>query len=1306
MLWALLVLLVVLLAVYVSVGRLLMANLNAYRDPLLTALNERLPFHVEAQQVNGIWRSFSPEIILDELRLNVPGAGQTPVQLAQGAVSINLLQSIRSRSLQLNHLVLRELALRGELTREGKLVIAGLDGGGGQSGDWLGQLLRNVERITLASNSLTLKLPGGETRALDLDLELLRSGSHRRLQGTLSSTAGIEILILANGVGDPLRPATLTGGAYLNMKTPNVEAMRALLGPGAPPFWANGSGEVALWLTLNEGEPTVEARLDAQDLVVYSDDGKLQLPLDRVSLQGQLQRQNDSWTLIGSDMEVRQGEALVKLPRVQVDVWGSAARVRLQDVPLEPVNTIATGLTIVPDSLREIFSTLSPRGTLPAVQINIGDINTPAEDWELDASFESLAVESFKGAPGVDAARGYAQLKPGGGSVTLDSRSLALAFPSIYHNPLYFDEVFGTLDLFWNKDVVALSSGLLTAFGEEGKARVLFGLDIPLHETQAGVEMELLVGLENTDTQFRDKYIPYTLSAGLKQWLADSIGAGTIEQGAFLWRGSLRKDGAALRTVQLAFNVADTQLNYHPQWPGVLVGAGQVLIDDAAVSVWSDDAQLYDSVVRNMSVELSVDQAGDLQLAIDGQLKGPASDGLRVINESALHKTIGKAFAHWQASGELEADLAVLLNISDKQVPPEVDVDTRWNNASLGIHPGNLRVESVAGDFSYSTSQGFSSDALSGKLWGEPIRLQLSQEHAVATRGYDPRTSVLNIQARSEVAMSRVQQWLSLDLLSMAQGKAAMAMELVIQSGEKPALTITSELEGVSLDMPLPYGKPASEKRSLAVSAPLGGDTLPVFVALGERLALELRIGGGALKAGSLGIAKRPLPLEVGVFRIAGSAPQIDGDAWLAFLGEHFSSGTALEADAPAEQRKDAGENAALIVRLEQLETDTLHVWGQTLSDVALTVSSQKGDWQISANSNWLRGSALVKGAPAATSIVLQHLDLDFLELSADGPLPEGAAVAMPRAEPITLPPLDFVIENLYRSGQRLGNLDFSLRSIGGVIKAGEIVGEIAGLRLDADAPGQFLWRQGEGGNTQVEGLIEFSDLGEPLDQFGYEQILKTDHGALDVQLKWPGNPQEFALAAAEGSILVDFGSGNFLEAPSGAAGALRVVNILNLADIIRRLSLTHMFESGIAFDSVTGEIYFHGGTIEVARMDVEGPSSFQFSGVSEVALRSLNGELVATLPVANNLPWVAALAASLPVAAGVFLVSKMFDKQVSRLSSAVYAIEGTWDEPVVEFDRLFDDTAKAVELPQAESEPGAEAVTLPASEAVEPAEP
>ena len=53
MLWGAIVVLVVVLATYVSFGRLLMSSVKQYEVPILQALNERLPFILEAETVRG-----------------------------------------------------------------------------------------------------------------------------------------------------------------------------------------------------------------------------------------------------------------------------------------------------------------------------------------------------------------------------------------------------------------------------------------------------------------------------------------------------------------------------------------------------------------------------------------------------------------------------------------------------------------------------------------------------------------------------------------------------------------------------------------------------------------------------------------------------------------------------------------------------------------------------------------------------------------------------------------------------------------------------------------------------------------------------------------------------------------------------------------------------------------------------------------------------------------------------------------------------------------------------------------------------
>jgi len=81
-------------------------------------------------------------------------------------------------------------------------------------------------------------------------------------------------------------------------------------------------------------------------------------------------------------------------------------------------------------------------------------------------------------------------------------------------------------------------------------------------------------------------------------------------------------------------------------------------------------------------------------------------------------------------------------------------------------------------------------------------------------------------------------------------------------------------------------------------------------------------------------------------------------------------------------------------------------------------------------------------------------------------------------------------------------------------------------------------------------------------------------------------------------------------------------------------------------------------------RMSMEG----EFNLLNETA----DAQLVATLPVATNLPWVVALLGGIPAAAGVYVTSKIVEKQVDRLSSISYNLNGPWDDIEVSVDKIF----------------------------------
>jgi len=492
-----------------------------------------------------------------------------------------------------------------------------------------------------------------------------------------------------------------------------------------------------------------------------------------------------------------------------------------------------------------------------------------------------------------------------------------------------------------------------------------------------------------------------------------------------------------------------------------------------------------------------------------------------------------------------------------------------------------------------------------------------------------------------------------------------MTGSLLVTSGEPVSLSVSSTLAGVSLDLPEPWSKSAQQEMALELYLPLSGAT-SVLDVRADTIHLLADISGGSMSSASLAVDAEPLPLQPGGLRVTGNAPLVDVDGWMNFIENYFLSESAA-------QEPDAGSQATAEVGfwfgVEDLHANQLRFPTQSVSNVLINLQQGAAGWFSAAKTDWFDGQLELASDLKTATLLLRTLDV-----SGFGSL---EVVERDLQESLVLPNVKVTVEQLLNKGTPIGNATFVLATDGERLTAGPIVGEYAGMKMDAENPSVLSWRQGgEIEETRLLASLALDDMGESLEQLGYPRLLETESASIVLDIVWPGGPQLFSAEKLVGSVRMDSGRGRFVDPPEGTSGTLRMVSFLNLAGIVNRLSLSHMFESGIPFDSVQSEAFFHAGTAEVPAMIVQGASSgFQFSGVTDLNSQTVEGELVVTLPVASNLPWVAALAAGLPIAAGVYVVSKVFQKQVNRFSSGVYKVSGPLDKPDVSFDRIFDDT-------------------------------
>jgi uncharacterized protein YhdP len=233
---------------------------------------------------------------------------------------------------------------------------------------------------------------------------------------------------------------------------------------------------------------------------------------------------------------------------------------------------------------------------------------------------------------------------------------------------------------------------------------------------------------------------------------------------------------------------------------------------------------------------------------------------------------------------------------------------------------------------------------------------------------------------------------------------------------------------------------------------------------------------------------------------------------------------------------------------------------------------------------------------------------------------------------------------------------------------------------VDAHSGGAKLqWKiQDELPSTHFSGTLSALDVSSVLRAWDKPDVLESKTARLNADVSWVGDPQDFALKNITGTMEVGFEQGRFKNNPSpGSDGFLRLMAILNFDSLARRLRLdfSDLYKSGLAYDEIKGVVNFVPGTMTFTQpLSVKTPSShLQMAGKLDLEQEKIDTRLVATLPVVGNYTFFTALVTGLPAAAGIYVVSKLFKKQVDRATSLSYSIRGTWSEPKMSFERLFE---------------------------------
>ncbi|MCY1260266.1 hypothetical protein D9M69_174150 [compost metagenome] len=1248
----------VLLALYVSLGRELAPLVGEYREEVAREASERTGLPVRIGTLEGHWRGFAPVVVARDIQL---GEGDETVRLEQARLTPHVLDSLLTRQLRIDRLELDGLHLALREDADGQWQAEGLPArrAGGDPGKLL-EALALPARLSLTGSQIVLLPHDGEPLVLNhLGLTLRNgAGGRQRLDGRMNLPDGQPLALRIDGRlnHDDWRRSALR--AYLSLPQSDWSKW---LPPSLTRGWRlaelKAGGEV--WLNVEDGQPrTGAARLHAPRLVASYDERE-PVTVGDLGVSLFFQRDGDDLRLRVADLAANLGDTRwgeVEMELLHQSQGEERWQLRADRLDLAPLAATVQALAPLPDAAVTWLQGLQPHGVLHNVNLDFWPQRQGAGRVAYAANLERVGVSAFHEVPAVENVGGTFSGNLGGGRLDASAQDLLLHLPRLFPEPWRYRSAHARL--FWTLDEQALTLGshLMRVEGDEG--RLAGDMLIRLMRDPSREDyMDLRVGLSDGDARFTDKYLPSALPSmnkNLAEWLHTAIKGGRIEQGYFQWQGDLHHDAPPeAHAMSLYFRVHDAELDYQPGWPALSQADGEVWVEDSGVRVEASGGNILQSRVRDVTVDIPHVEPGEVShLHVKGGLDSSVGDGLKILQDSPIGKN--QTFAGWQGEGALKGELQLDIPLAKGQVgQSRVIVDFAADGARLQIPKPELELTRLAGAFRYDTDSGLSARNVSAQWRGTRLSGSIRAE---GSKG-NPRTRVL---ASGQVPVQTLLEWGGVSKAVPVQGRVPYQLDLLL-AGRDSQLQVGSNLQGVAIDLPAPFGKAADESRQANWRMTLDGDERRYWATYANLASLAYAAPADRPLAGrgslQLGGGAAILPGASGL-QVRGRVAQVDAEAWQAVL-KKYAGGDV--------------QGASGLLRSADLRIDRFSGFGQTLENLTLDLRRVGSSWQLGLVSALASGQVVI---PDLRSQPLQ-VRLDRLSLPKSEAIeaqdPSQVPDPLQNVDPHSLPAMDVSIRQILLGGKPVGAWNFRVRPTPAGASFDNLDLDLRGLHVG----GAMRW-EGQAGASRsfYKGRLEGKALEDVLAAWNFAPSVTSERFRLDVDGYWPGSPAHISLRRFGGTLDASLRKGQFVEVEGGAQ-ALRVFGLLNFNAINRRLRLdfSDLLGKGLSYDRVEGVLAATDGVYVTRRpLKVEGPSSdLELNGTLDLAHDQIDAKLLVTLPVTNNLPLAALIVGAPAVGGALFVVDKLLGDRVARFASVQYSVRGPWQNPRIAFEKPFE---------------------------------
>ena len=1267
--------------------RLALPHIDSFRPQIAGLVSDLLNQTVSIGGLEAEWRGWKTiELSMTGVRLLNEAGNESVLELKKARVTIDAVTTLFQGQLQPGNLVVS--GARFALIREpdGSFAAQGLEENQDEPADdnppnpqrqayanWVfsqqelglesATLVwhdRRVERdpITLSDVNITTRFDGDSRHQV--------SGS-----ATLPPELGEVLAFDLDILGDPLS-RDWSGSVALRARGVHLSALSGV--------------HDSFGLTRAVGRVSVEVETDWTKTRLTTSTGSYQVEnaelewsagssrIDTAAGNFRLERSENGWNLALEQTEFasRYGEwptmqAKVELIRGDEPELASTFRADIGFARIEDMLPLA--VSFIPKKLQPAFSYLSVQGDVRDLAIEATLVAGELTDLNLDTAIHELATPTRGHVPGLSGLSGQLQADLFEGRFILDSDTLTVTIPGVFRKPQTMTASSGEISwkrrgTGWWFETPGLSlsnpeiSGVVL-----GKLHWPYGNSLPI--------LDLGVQVTSANLAHLDSYLPVgLLRPRFASWMQRAIKSGHISDAEIWYRGYAGDFPFDSADGLLASgHIEDGSIDYSSRWPSIDGFAGDFRVEGKSFEMTASTGVVFGGSINSGRAVISDLSQKEPTLSVAASLSGPAANGVRFLREGTLADRFRDFAGAIEATGDINLALEVTVPLPRGKKSAKGEITLLDN--TLALTNVDITLTNTNGQVAFSTA-GLSATGVDALYLDTPISIDIARS---ANR---ENTSELLIRGRADKEfLLRQLHKLALfsdpadppRILTHISGSTdwQAAVELPDKWGktdEQAQLRVVSNLEGLGLSLPAPFGKSPERARRLVIDTRFSraaGRNMNIRYGsdIGSQFELTREKEGYLLKRGAVvfGDSSPELPAQDGLY-VGGQLERLSIDHWSEVVTEPGRVKTTGEpTDYPILR----------VLKEVEIRTTELELLGNVFDGAHINVARNENNrWRVRVKGNSVDGEVIFPAPNESGKPIV--ISLDTLRL---GKI-DGELDTKNRYDPRRFPALKFSARNLIYDAVNIGTIKFSTSPRSEGLSVDSLLILADGFEASSVGTWTFL---DDKHHSQFVTELHADELDRLLRTLGHGEDT-SEGGATDilVTLDWPGSPSQFSLQNMSGVVHLRANRGRLLDINPGATG--RLVGFLMMASLPRRLKLdfSDLFDEGIVYELIEGSFAIENGHAYTNNLLVESEAAkIEIAGRTGLIAEDYD-QIVTITP---------RLASSLPLAP-VWLLEKVLQRQVfDKAFSYQYTITGDWDDPLVE--RIAIETESKLDVDQAE---------------------